>query len=135
MSGTILCNIVKTNIRGSKISSSIPSENSIQEPQSIIAQAAARGLQLSADGRSWVPINSESRSLPLEQSNEVIVKTLPSDICPEDHNVRIVKIGKELTNFQAIVVVIYSLMGVLVVGGVYLLIMVVKTVSNLLMGF
>ena len=82
-----------------------------------------------------MPINSESRSLTLEQSNEVIVKTLPSDICPEDHNVRIVKIGKELTNFQAIVVVIYSLMGVLVVGGVYLLIMVVKTVSNLLMGF
>ena len=92
-------------------------------------------MQLSADGRSWVPINSESRSLPLEQSNEVIVKTLPSDICPEDHNVRIVKIGKELTNFQAIVVVIYSLMGVLVVGVVYLLIMLVITLATLLTGF
>ena len=82
-----------------------------------------------------MPINSESRSLPLEQSNEVIVKTLPSDICPEDHNVRIVKIGKELTNFQAIVVVIYSLMGVLVIGVVYLLIMLVITVATLLTGF
>ena len=92
-------------------------------------------MQLSADGRSWVPINSESRSLPLEQSNEVIVKKLPSDICPEDHNVRIVKIGKELTNFQAIVVVIYSLMGVLVIGVVYLLIMLVITVATLLTGF
>ena len=78
-----------------------------------------------------MPINSESRSLPLEQSNEVIVKTLPSDICPEDHNVRIVKIGKELTNFQAIVVVIYSLMGVLfVTGGVFLLLMIGYTVLN-----
>ena len=57
-----------------KISSSIPSKNSIQERQSIIAQASARGLQLSEDGRSWVPINSESRGLPLEQSNVVIVK-------------------------------------------------------------
>ena len=82
-----------------------------------------------------MPINSESRSLPLEQSNEVIVKKLPSDICPEDHNVRIVKIGKELTNFQAIVVVIYYLMGVLVIGVVYLLIMLVITVATLLTGF
>ena len=92
-------------------------------------------MQLSADGRSWLPINSESRSPSLEQSNEVIVKKLPSDICPEDHNVRIVKIGKELTNFQAIVVVIYSLMGVLVIGVVYLLIMLVITVATLLTGF
>ena len=57
-----------------KISSSIPSKNSIQERQSIIAQASARGLQLSEDGRSWVPINSESRNLPLNQNNVIIVK-------------------------------------------------------------
>lgn len=47
--------------------------NSIQERQSIIAQAAARGLQLSEDGKSWVPINSESRSLTPDQSNVVIL--------------------------------------------------------------
>jgi hypothetical protein len=38
----------------------IPHNNSIQERQSITAQAEARGLQLSEDGRSWVPINPES---------------------------------------------------------------------------
>ena len=37
----------------------IPHNNLIQERQSIIAQATARGLQLSEDGRSWVPINPE----------------------------------------------------------------------------
>ena|GEM_PF-4782971 len=94
----------------------------VQERQSIIAQAASRGLQLSEDGKSWVPINSESSNLPLGQSNVAIVKKLPSDICPDDHNIRIVKIHK-LTNFQAIVVVIYCLMGVLaVIGLIYLLI-------------
>tara|TARA_B100000614_G_scaffold213524_1_gene197259 strand:+ start:117 stop:464 length:348 start_codon:yes stop_codon:yes gene_type:complete len=94
----------------------------VQERQSIIAQAASRGLQLSEDGKSWVPINSESSNLPLGQSNVAIVKKLPSDICPDDHNIRIVKIHK-LTNFQAIVVVIYYLMGVLaVIGLIYLLI-------------
>ena len=45
---------------GVEISSSIPSNNSIQERQSIIAQAASRGLQLSEDGKSWVPIKTES---------------------------------------------------------------------------
>ena len=59
---------------GVKISSSIPSPNSIQERQSIIAQAAARGFQLSEDGKSWVPINSESSNLPLDQNNVIIVK-------------------------------------------------------------
>ena len=59
---------------GVKISSSIPSKNSIQGRQSIIAQAAARGLQLSEDGKSWVPINSESSNLPLDQNNVIIVK-------------------------------------------------------------
>lgn len=52
----------------------IPLNNSIQERQSIISQADARGSQLSEDGKSWVPINPESHSLPLEQSNVVIVK-------------------------------------------------------------
>ena len=45
---------------GVVISSIIPLKNSIQERESILLQAAARGLQLSEDGRSWVPINSES---------------------------------------------------------------------------
>ena len=31
-------------------------------------------MQLSEDGRSWVPINSESRNLPLNQNNAIIVK-------------------------------------------------------------
>ena len=38
----------------------IPHKNSIQERQSIIAQATARGLQLSEDGKSWVPVNPKS---------------------------------------------------------------------------
>jgi len=38
----------------------IPHKNSIQERQSIIAQATARGLQLSEDGKSWVPANPKS---------------------------------------------------------------------------
>lgn len=96
----------------------------VQERQSIMAQATSRGLQLSEDGKSWVPINSESSNLPLGQSNVVIVKKLPSDICPDDHNIRIVKIDKELTNFQAIVVVIYYLMGVLAVTGVIVLLII-----------
>ena len=51
-----------------KISSSIPSKNSIQERQSIIAQAAARGLQLSEDGRSWVPIHPESNQVTIAEN-------------------------------------------------------------------
>ena len=51
-----------------KISSSIPSKNSIQERQSIIAQAAARGLQLSDDGRSWVPIHPESNQVMVAEN-------------------------------------------------------------------
>ena len=31
-------------------------------------------MQLSEDGRSWVPINSVSSNLPLEQSNVIIEK-------------------------------------------------------------
>ena len=57
-----------------EISSSISQENSIQERQSIISQASARGLQLSEDGHSWVPINTESRNLPFDQNNAIIVK-------------------------------------------------------------
>jgi len=38
----------------------IPHKNSIQQRQSIIAQATTRGLQLSEDGKSWVPINPKS---------------------------------------------------------------------------
>ena len=48
---------------GVKISSIIPQNNSIQEHESILAQAAARGLQLSDDGKSWVPIHSESNQV------------------------------------------------------------------------
>ena len=48
----------RQTFEGVKISLIDP-QNSIQERQSIIAQATARGLQLSEDGRSWVPINSE----------------------------------------------------------------------------
>ena len=59
---------------GVKISLDIPHKNSIQERQSIIAQATARGLQLSEDGRSWLPINSVSSNLSLEQSNVIIEK-------------------------------------------------------------
>ena len=51
-----------------KISSSIPSKNSIQERQSIIAQAAARGLQLSDDARSWVPIHPESNQVMVAEN-------------------------------------------------------------------
>ena len=64
---------------GVEISSIIPSKNSIQERLSIIAQAEARGLQLSEDGKSWVPINSESRNLPLDQNNAIIVKNQQLD--------------------------------------------------------
>jgi cytoskeletal protein RodZ len=35
----------------------------IQEQESIITQAAARGLQLSVDGRSWVPIHPEYKQV------------------------------------------------------------------------
>jgi len=65
-------------------------QNSIQERQSVIAQAATRGLQLSEDGKMWVPINSESRNLPLNQSNVKVVKKLPSDYSLDQSNVTIV---------------------------------------------
>ena len=83
------------------MSSSIPQENSIQERQCIISQAAARGLQLSEDGRIWVPINSESSNHPLNQSNVKTVKKLPSDISLNDSNVIIVKNGSQLSNSDA----------------------------------
>ena len=41
----------------------IPHNNSIQGRQSIIAQATARGLQLSEDGKSWVPIHPGSNQV------------------------------------------------------------------------
>ena len=52
----------------------IPHKNSIQERQSIIAQATARGLQLSEDGKSWVPINRETNNIPYDDNNVIIVK-------------------------------------------------------------
>jgi len=74
-----------------EISSSISQENSIQERQSIISQASARGLQLSEDGHSWVPINTESRNLPLDKNNAIIVK------------------NEQLDNSQATVIIIFYL--------------------------
>ena len=68
----------------------MPSKNSIKERQSIISQAAARGLQLSEDGMSWVSINSESRTLPINRSNVKIMKKLPPNISPDQSNVTIV---------------------------------------------
>ena len=115
LSGTILCKIVKTNIRGIKISSSIPSKNSIQDRQSIIAQAAARGLQLSEDGMSWVPINPKSNDILLNQSNVKVVKKLPSDISLSDSNVIIVKNGSEVSNSGVTVIAIWYVMGALAV--------------------
>ena len=58
----------RQRFEGVKISSSIPSKNSIQERQSIIAQAAARGLQLSDDGRIWVPIHPESNQVMVAEN-------------------------------------------------------------------
>ena len=40
----------------------------IQEYESIITQAAARGLQLSEDGRSWVPIHPESNQVMVAEN-------------------------------------------------------------------
>ena len=74
-----------------EITSSISQENPIQERQSIIAQAKARGLQLSEDGMSWVPINTESRNLPLDKNNAIIVK------------------NEQLDNSQATVIIIFYL--------------------------
>ena len=103
LSGTILCNIVKTNAWGVKISASIPSKNSIQYRQSIIAQAAARGLQLSEDGKSWVPVNSASSNLPLNQSNVIIVKK------------------EQFDNSQVMGIIILYLFGTLVLlGAIYI---------------
>ena len=34
-------------------------------------------MQISEDGKSWVPINSESHNLPLDQSNVTIVTNVP----------------------------------------------------------
>ena len=36
-------------------------------------------MQLSEDGKSWVPINLESRNLPLDQSNVTVVKNQQFD--------------------------------------------------------
>ena len=51
----------------------IPHNTSIQDRQSIIAQAAARGLQISEDGQSWVPINPKTNKIPSKHSNAIIV--------------------------------------------------------------
>ena len=48
-------------------------------------------MQLSEDGKSWVPINPNSSEHPLNQSNVKVVKKLPSDISLNDSNVTIVK--------------------------------------------
>ena len=42
--------------------------NSIQERQSIFSQAEARGLQLSEDGKSWVPIHPESNQFVIAEN-------------------------------------------------------------------
>jgi hypothetical protein len=91
-----------------EISSSISQENPIQERQSIIAQAKARGLQLSEDGMSWVPINPKSSNLSLSQSNMKIVKELPSELSLDDNNVMILK-NENLDNSQAAVIIIFYL--------------------------
>ena len=52
---------------------SIPSKNSNQERQSIIAQAAARGLRLSEDGKSWVPINPKSSHVMNVEKFDLVV--------------------------------------------------------------
>ena len=75
----------------------------VQERQSIIAQAASRGLQLSEDGKSWVPINSESSNLPLGQSNVIIVKK------------------EQINNSQVVGIIIFYLFGTLVLlGAIYI---------------
>ena len=83
--------------------SSIPQENSIQERQCIISQAAARGLQLSEDGRIWVPINSESSNHPLNQSN--------------------VKNGSQKSNSEATGITIWYLFyaSVAILGGIFVI--------------
>ena len=48
-------------------------------------------MQLSEDGKSWVPINPNSSEHPLNQSNVKVVKKVPSDISLNDSNVTIVK--------------------------------------------
>ena len=58
----------RQRFEGVKISSSIPSKKSIQDRQSIISQADARGLQLSEDGKSWVPIHPESNQLVIAEN-------------------------------------------------------------------
>ena len=52
---------------------SIPSKNLIQDRQSIIAQAAARGFQLSKDGKSWVPINPKTNNMLFYGNNVKVV--------------------------------------------------------------
>jgi len=75
----------------------------VQERQSIIAQAASRGLQLSEDGKRWVPINSESSNLPLGQSNVIIVKK------------------EQINNSQVVGVIIFYLFGTLMLlGAIYI---------------
>ena len=64
-------------------------QNSIQERQAIITQAETRGLQLSEDGKSWVPINPNS-SDPSQKLQSKIMKKLPSDYSLDQSNVTIV---------------------------------------------
>jgi len=64
-------------------------QNSIQERQAIISQAEARGLQLSEDGKSWVPINPNSSNLSQKLQSK-IMKKLPSDNSLDQSNVTIV---------------------------------------------
>ena len=64
-------------------------QNSIQERQAIITQAEERGLQLSEDGKSWVPINPNS-SDPSQKLQSKIMKKLPSDYSLDQSNVTIV---------------------------------------------
>ena len=72
-------------------------------------------MQLSDDGRSWVPINSKLSESPLNQSNVKVVKKLPSDISLNDSNVIIVKNGSELSNSGVTVIAIWYVMGALAI--------------------
>ena len=87
------------------VSSKIPS-SPLDNRESIIAQAAAMGLQLSDDGQNWIPLEKESVT---KMSSKDLAK---SEIISDEKNVPIVKIPAKISTANSIIIAVFSVGGV-----------------------
>ena len=81
--------------------------NSLDDRDTIIAQAAAMGFQLSKDGQNWIPLDTESVT---KMSSKDLAK---SEIITDKKNVPIVKIPAKISTPNSIIIAVFSVGGVI----------------------